>query len=76
MELPLLDSAAVVDEQLDVPPDRGRGDVFETAARAVDPSKWREYWSQGAPYVYRDPRLSPGALPLGPRCVVKSHLPS
>jgi WD40 repeat protein len=37
-----LDSAAVVDEQLDVPPDRRLGDIFETAARGVEPSKWRE----------------------------------
>jgi hypothetical protein len=66
-----------VGEQLDVPPDRGLGDILERrAARVVDPSLWREYWIQGAPDVYRDPRLSPGALPLGPRYVVKSHLPS
>jgi WD40 repeat protein len=66
-----LDSAEVVDEQLGVDSHRGLGDVFETTARGVDPSKWREYWSQDA----RDSfwfRLSPGALSSEHKCVVKT----
>jgi hypothetical protein len=67
-----LDSADVVDEQLDVAPDRGLGDIFETAARGVDPSKWRVYWNQHA-MDYFQFRSGPAVLTSGPKCVVNAE---